>query len=56
MNVCVGFFTVDFGVPSPKFQLHVVGVPELVSVNVTVNGTLPDTLLAVNADVGGWEQ
>jgi hypothetical protein len=53
LYVCTGFLVGEFCVPSPKLQFHDAGVPELVSVNVTVNCALPVILLAVNAAAGG---
>ena len=44
-------FTVSV-VPSPKFHSQDVGFPVLESVNVTVNGTSPDVVLAEKAAVG----
>lgn len=44
----VGFWEVLIGVPSPKFQLQLVGEFVLVSLKVTVNGAGPDVGVAVN--------
>jgi hypothetical protein len=49
--VCDGFCDVDV-VLSPKFHNHEVGAFVLVSVNVTVNGLVPDVGVAVNEATG----
>ena len=49
--MCVGFRSVDV-VPSPKFQLHLVGDLVEASVNVTFNGALPNEGVAVKSDCG----
>ena len=38
--------------PSPKFQVHAVGLFDDVSVNCTVNGAAPLSGVAVNSDTG----
>ena len=52
VKVCDGFWVVTGGVPSPKFQLHEVGVFVEVSVKVTVNGAAPDDADFVNEATG----
>ncbi|MPN36809.1 hypothetical protein SDC9_184320 [bioreactor metagenome] len=49
--MCTGFLTVE-EFPSPKFQLHKVGVPVLLSVKVTFSGALPDVGDAEKAATG----
>jgi len=51
LYTCIGLEDIEYD-PSPKFQFHVVGDPLLLSVNVTVKGAFPDTLLAINAATG----
>jgi hypothetical protein len=46
-------WTVDAGEPSPKFQLHEVGVLVDVSVKPTDNGAVPDDTVFVNDATGG---
>ena len=40
LYVCTGFLAVEY-VSSPKFHFHAVGVPVLMSVNVTFRGSYP---------------
>ena len=49
--VCTGFLVVE-EVPSPKFHLHEVGDPVLLSVNCTFNGAFPEVGDAENAPIG----
>ena len=51
LYVCTGFFSVE-DVLSPKLQLHEVGVPVLVSVKATVNGTFPEVGVAEKLAAG----
>src|SRR5436309_1313101 len=53
LKVCDGFCAELCGVPSPKFQSHVVMLPVDWSVNCTVNGTWPEVGFAVKFAVGG---
>ena len=52
VNVWVGFWTVEAGLPSPKFQDHEVGTPVVVSVNLTARGGAPTEGVGVNDATG----
>ena len=50
--VCDGFWEMS-ALPSPKFQFHEVGVLVELSVNVTVNGALPEVGVPTKLVMGG---
>jgi hypothetical protein len=53
VNVWVGFSVATVGEPSPKFQLHAVGLPVEVSVNCTVRDACPVVGSAVKLATSG---
>ena len=52
--VWIGFLTAEKA-PSPKAQLHEVGDPVLLSVNVTLRGTFPEVREAEKSATGGFK-
>jgi hypothetical protein len=52
LKTCIGSWTVDTGLPSPKFQLHEVGAFVEASVNATGRGTSPEPGDRVNEATG----
>jgi hypothetical protein len=55
MYLCTGFLAVEY-ILSPKLYFHEVGVPVLLSVNVTFSGAFPEVGDAENAATGEVER